>query len=142
MKRTNHNRGGVALLEVTVSTLVLSVAIVGLLAALASSSHLDTQSREQLIATGAARKQLSTMRTLPMYLVWGYNDQTFPVAGLQPTDGRPDVGQIQVVQLAADVAEVTITLEWRGMLGRQKMVYRTLLTDLQPRYQAKYRQTR
>lgn len=138
MSRNGRGRG-FALLELTVSILVLTVAIVGLLAALTSSSRLDTQSREKLLATNAARHWMSRLAVWPHRFLSDYNGHAFDVPGLQAQAGGALPGRISVRSLSPDLAEVEVRVSWRGMLGSGSLVFKTLQADTQPRAGALFR---
>lgn len=130
---------GLSLLEVTASITMLAVAVIGLMAAIAATSHLDQQSKERLLAVNAAREVLDTVRAQP-YRVIGTNDsKIFDVVGLQPMPGQSLPGRITVNTLAANLVEVVVTIEWKGLVGRGRLIFRTLVTDLAPRVGFKLR---
>ena len=86
---------GVSLLEVTISVVILAIAVVGLSAALASTSHLDAQSRERLLAINAAREALDTIRAQPYRVITANNGKEFEVLGLQPISGEQQPGKLK-----------------------------------------------
>jgi len=94
--------GGLSLIEVIVDTLILSVALVGLVAALISEMRLRQVNTEKALARDAAGRALSAIRGM-LDLVEAYGrfggggpEETFDVHGLAlPAPGTP-VGRVIV----------------------------------------------
>ncbi len=123
---------GMSLLEVTISVAILATAVVGLSAALAATSHLDSQSKERLLAINAARETLETIQAQPFRVIATNDQKLLDVIGLQPIPGQKLPGSITVNTLSSELVEVVVTIEWIGLVGRGRLIFRTLVTDLTP----------
>ena len=101
-KTGRSGSGGLTLLEVIISTAVLSVAMVGLVAGLLSAMRLRQLNEEKALARNAAERALSAMRGMPSIsdaydrFGGGGREETFDVYGLASPGGGELVGRVIV----------------------------------------------
>ncbi len=133
MKRNRRSRG-LTLIEFAASTAMVSVALVGTAAAVASGAELSRTTAETRGATRASTTLMEQVRAIPVdQIVARFNDSTVSCSTLGASDSKSE-STVRVVQVANGstrwpVYEVTITTSWAGMLGDQDATFVTYVSD-------------
>ena len=118
---TSHSRrAGFTLLEVLIASIVLAIALMGLLSAILYIHTLNQGSRENGLALrGASEKMEEVMSQDLDTVVADYDLFAFDVEGLSEQQNDPDarVGLVDIDDTNPDLLQVHIEVLWRGRTG-------------------------
>mgnify|MGYP001581143603 CR=1 FL=1 len=118
---TSHSRrAGFTLLEVLIASIVLAIALMGLLSAILYIHTLNQGSREnELALRGASEKMEEVMSQDLDTVVADYDLFAFDVEGLSEQQNDPDarVGLVDIDDTNPDLLQVHIEVLWRGRTG-------------------------
>jgi len=127
------------LIEVLVATLVLVVAIFGLVATLSYTMRQEADTREVSVAMNFLRAKVEEVRSQPFDDIFTYYSQganrNFEVPGLDPQAGDPDpfaphrVGEVIVGVINPRLLRVTVRASWTGLMGERTLDLETQVTD-------------
>ena len=122
-----RKKTGFTLIEVVIAMLVVFVAVIGLLAAYASSFELVETARNTTYALNEAQEKIEELRGHTFTDIYTYyttppNDR-FDVDGISATDGE---GSIEIINdgsdpqglTSANLLQVTVTVCWSQRSGR------------------------
>lgn len=115
-----RRRTGVTLIEVLMATLILAIALLGLVGAILNIHRMDRTAREIGLATDGASEILETILSEDVTTIEEtYDAGGFEVAGLSARPDDPDgqVGRIAVLREGPEYFRVTVRVEWTGTGG-------------------------
>ncbi len=142
--RRHPRSGGFTLLEVVMSLAFASVAILGILHSMLSSSLVDEETREQHVALRAAEGKIEEILAFDHggdidNLVTTYTAPeraTFDVGSLAPpVDAQGAVipaGAITLDTTDPDLLRVTVAVRWTARRGPRSLAVATALSETQP----------
>lgn len=116
MNRIMTERSGFTLLEIMISFVVLSIAVLSAVYVLEYGQKVSVDCRKTLIALNAARSTLEVVKNTPLAGVPG-----IATAGLVPaelTNGAVVITTDPSNLAGAQFAVVTVTVSWRGTSNR------------------------
>lgn len=109
---------GLSLVEISIAMIILAGALLALLSAIVSSDRLRQSTREQVLATNAARRVIERLRSEDFATIYatyrpGQAAATFPVEGLNP-DGATPIGSITfpTAGAPAQLCETVVDAAW------------------------------
>lgn len=139
MARFAPRRAAFTLVEVVVATLVLVVAIFGLVATLSYTMRQEADTREVSLAMNFLRAKVEEVRSQSFDDVFTYYSQdanrNFEIPGLDPQAGDTDpnaphrVGEVIVGVINARLLRVTVRASWAGLMGERTLDLETQVTD-------------
>ena len=116
-----HRReAGFSLLEVVIALAIIAIALLGIVSTFVHSINMGESEREQQIAKQAASKKIEEIRTATFDTLYAtYNGDTFAVDKLVHAGGPggKGLGTVAVDNTNADLLEIQVTVQWKGILG-------------------------
>ncbi len=131
MKAVDPQRSGFTLLEVLVASVILAVAILGMISAILYIHRLNQSARENELAVQGGQQMVEEVIACPLDQVeTSYGGYTFDVSGLSPRSDDPDgkVGSIEVDGSDLALVQVTVQIEWTGIYGDRSLRFDTTMT--------------
>jgi len=121
----DRREGGFTCIELIVAMAILTVAILGVLAALRSSQSLDAYTRERSQVTSAARTSLEEVLARDWDTLSASGHEEFDVevetpSGpilLKPPDGRARVGLVTTTEVTSELLQIEVSAQWQSVIG-------------------------
>lgn len=114
--RFNSAIGGFTLLELMLASVIMIVALGGLLASYVLCFNLSETAKNTTLATNAIQLELETIRDYNFYDIQSdYNNATFTVSGFA---NQQAIGSVIVESISADLLRITVSVSWRQKGGR------------------------
>lgn len=111
-----RKKTGFTLIEVVIAMLVVFIAVIGLLAAYASSFELVETARNTTYALNEAQEMIEEIRGHNFFDIFDdYDDTNFTVDGISAGNSN---GLVEVDDTDPDLLAVTVTVCWRQRSGR------------------------
>lgn len=112
------------------ASMVLSIALMGLISAILYIHRLDQAARENSLAlSGAVEKMEEILAAEHDEIFETYDGQAFSVVGLseQPDDPDGEVGLVSIDNTDPDLLIVEVEVDWFGVTGRNSVELNSLL---------------
>lgn len=107
-----HSQKGFTLVELLVSITIMVLVLLGSVQILGEAQQMTQQARYRLLAAGAARSVLETIKDTPLNQVRNISTAAFVPAGLP--DGAITIVTNPSVVTNVNVATVTVRVTWRS----------------------------
>lgn len=131
MRAENPLRTGFSLLEVLIASVVLAVAILGMISAILYIHRLNQSARENELAVQGGQEMVEEVLSCPLDQVESaYGGHAFDVGGLSARHDDPDgrVGTVAIDASDPTLVEVTVEVFWTGVTGDRSLRLDTTMT--------------
>lgn len=133
MRRLRKSERGLSLVELIVSIPLVTVALVGTVAALTVGAELSRATQETRDATRANAVIMEQIRSTPFENLTALNGEKIAIRELVPeaTDGTVSIVMDQVENGSAKwlVYRIVVTAEWNAKNGSRSMQFATYMSD-------------
>lgn len=121
----SRRRDAFTVIEVLIASMVLAIALIGLISAFARAAWLNANAKETSMAINGCRKEMDVIRATffnTIVTTYAPPNDNFPVEGLLAQPGDPDglPGKVTVTSAGA-MLTITCTVSWRGVAGDRQI---------------------
>ena len=129
MKRRTDQ--GFSLLEVMVSLSIIAIALMAIVSTVLHTIRMKESEKEQQIAKQAVTRKVEELKAGTFSTLFAtYDGTTFGVADLVHTAGPTGqgLGTVEIDNTNSELLDITVTVQWNGILGDGTYSLRTLQT--------------
>jgi len=112
MLTLNKNNSGLTLIELLIATVILVVAISGILSTFAGLLSINENARKLSLAMTAVHGKMEEIRDSDFGTLFAtYNETNFDPSGFAPADAK---GNVHIDNTDLNLLEVCVSVSWRG----------------------------